>query len=188
MTVPVVISTGPDRGHWVRDALDSISLPDVTVCKSQTGGELGAIRMIYHGTRWPRWLMLHDSCVVKDQGLFDLVNDVNGPLLIAPRPCMYLAVYERSILDRTGIPDLPAGTNRALAIAAEVAWMDRYVATAGSVPVLFPEFTDANATRIEGRYGRTNLVLENEYLIKYKGTWQRTKGVLWPTSTPPSTS
>jgi len=36
---------------------------------------------------------------------------------------------------------------------------------------LFPELSDANATRKEMKFGRENLVLENDYLIKYKGDW-----------------
>lgn len=183
MRVPVVVSTGAGRGGWVADCLDSIHRPNVTVCKSQTGGELGAIRMIHEGTRWPRWLLLQDSCVVKNQELFDLVDAAAGPLLIAPRPCMYLAVYERSVLDEIGIPDVPAGADRRFAIAHETTWLDQYAA-ATSAPVLFPEFTDDNAIRVEQRHGRVNLVLENNHLIKYKGTWQAKRGARWQTSTP----
>jgi hypothetical protein len=174
--VPVVVSTGDGRGHWVADCLRSITRGNVTVCLSRTGGELGAIRMIHEGTHWSRWLLLQDSCEVLDNALFDLVDATTGSLLIAPRPSMYLAVYEREILDRIGIPDVPAGADRAVAIRHETEWMDQYEDAhrqlrGGSVPVLFPDFTDANAPRREHRHGRINLVLENTYLRKYKGTW-----------------
>lgn len=176
MNVPVVISTGPDRGHWVRDCLNSIHVPNVTLCKSQAGGELGAIRMVYEGTRWARFLLLQDSVVVLDQRLFDLVDEVNGPLLVAPRPCMYLAVYERAVLDELDIPDVPAGQDRELAIEHETAFCDSYVRQAEQmgfdVPVLFPELTDANAAGQVHHNGRLNLVLENDFLRKYKGTWR----------------
>lgn len=187
MRVPVVVSTGAGRGGWVADCLNSIHRGDVTVALSRTGGELGAISMIYEHTRWRRWLLVQDSCVVKDQRFFDMVDAAGGPLLIAPRPCMYLAVYEREALDEIGIPDVPAGADRRIAVAHETAWMDRYVEYAGPA-VLFPEFTDDNATRVEDRHGRRNLVLENDYLIKYKGTWQAKRGATWQTTTPPSTS
>jgi len=57
------------------------------------------------------------------------------------------------------------------AIRHEIDWHKRYVEVAGNPQVLFPELTDANSTRQEERHGRTNLVLENDYLVKYKGTW-----------------
>lgn len=174
--MPVVVSTGPGRGDWVRDCLNSISVPNVTVCKSQAGGELGAIRMIHEGTRWPRFLLLQDSVVVTDQQLFDLVDEVDGPLLLAPRPCMYLAVYERSVLNEMDVPDVPAGVDRELAIRHEIDFCDAYVRRAEQagfvVPVLFPEFTDRNAVGQVHHNGRLNLVLENGHLRKYKGTWR----------------
>ena len=36
---------------------------------------------------------------------------------------------------------------------------------------VFPNLTDSNAKRKEVKYGRENLVLENDYLIKFKGDW-----------------
>ncbi len=176
MTVPIVISTGMGRAGWLGDCLESILRERVTVCRPRTGGELGAIRMIYESTHWPRWLMLQDSTVVVDQELFNIVDRINGPLLVAPRPSMYLAVYERQVLHAVGIPDVPAGADRELAISHETEWMDAYVAAAQDqgfeVPVLFPLFGDQFASRTEQRHGRLNLVLENEYLRKYKGTWR----------------
>jgi hypothetical protein len=177
VSVPIVISTGRGRGAWVMDCLDSIDRGDVTVALSGTGGELGAIRMIYQQTTWPRWLMLQDSCVVKDSRLFGLVDEVDGPLLVAPHPSMYLAVYERKLLDLLTIPDVPAGIDREVGIAHETSFMGAYDAAhyttyGADLPVLFPEFRDGAATRQEWRHGRNNLVLENQYLAKYKGTWR----------------
>lgn len=176
MKVPVVVSSAPGRGAWLSDCLSSIGRGDITVCVSRTGGELGAIRMIYEGTHWSRWLLLQDSCEVLDGGLFDLVDATPGSALLGPRPAMYMAVYEREILDRIGFPDVPAGVDRSLAIQHETAWMDRYEVAhrelrGASVPVLFPTFRDADAPRQVWRHGRLNLVLECPYLRKYKGTW-----------------
>lgn len=175
--VHVVISSGTGRGHWVADCLNSIKRGDVTVCLSRTDGELGAIRMIHEGTKWSRWLMLQDSCMVLHDEFFTMIDQSQGSLLIAPRPSMYLAVYEREIIDVIGIPDVPAGVDREIAITNETVWMDRYneahqMLRGTPVPVLFPDFTDANASRQEHHHGRINLVLENKYLRKYKGTWR----------------
>lgn len=174
--VPVVIATGMGRGDWVRDCLESIPRGDVTIHRSATGGELGAVRAMYERTNMARWLILQDSVVVKGPGLFDLVDAVNGPLLVAPIPCMYLAVFERDVLHRLEIPQCEAGLDRELAITHEREWMARYLDTARGLgyecPILFPDFTDTNASDKVERHGRTNLVLENEYLIKYKGTWR----------------
>jgi hypothetical protein len=163
------------RGAWAADCLDSIHRGDLTLCRSEVGGEPGVIRMIYGGTHWPRWLMLQDSVQIKDQAFFDLVDQVDGPALVAPRPCMYLAVYERKVLDELDIPVITDG-DREKAIQHECEFMDAYVAAANRLgfecPVLCPELTDANARGVEERHGRKNLVLDGQYLIKYKGTWR----------------
>lgn len=176
MIVPVVVSTGPGRGGWLGDCLGSISRGNLTVCLSRTGGELGALRMIYEGTHWTRWLMLQDSTVVTDQALFDVVDQVSGPALVAPRPCMYMALFERSVLDRLSIPDVPAGVDRELAIRHECQFMDAYVSACAAagfrVPVIDPTLADGYAAGTEMRHGRLNLVLRGRYLTKYKGTWR----------------
>ena len=51
-------------------------------------------------------------------------------------------------------------------------WTRTYHEAEPSAHLLFSDFTDRHARgRKEERYGRVNLVLENQYLIKYKGTW-----------------
>ena len=56
-------------------------------------------------------------------------------------------------------------------IEYELTWTDTYVKKAGSVHIAFPDLTDAGSKRKEIKYGRENLVLENDYLIKFKGDW-----------------
>jgi len=56
-------------------------------------------------------------------------------------------------------------------IANEIMWTRDYADKAGSVPVLFPDLTDADGHMGE-KFGRMNLVLENQYFRKWKGTWQ----------------
>lgn len=172
---PVVVSTGLGRGPWVAQCLDSIHRGDVTVFRSDSGGELGAIRGIWEHTRWPRWLMLQDSVEVVDQAFFDLVDKTAGPALVAPHPSMYLAIYERVVLDSIDIPVITDGC-RERAIELETVFMDAYVTAAQAmgheVPVLCPTLTDRHAARQEHRHGRLNLVLECQHLRKWKGTWR----------------
>lgn len=176
--IPLVISTGQDRWPWLQQCLASIpgGVP-VTIASSgpHGGGELAAIRMIHDGEHWPRWLMIQDSCELIGDGLLRLADQANGPALVAPRPSMYLAVYERAVLDKLPMPALADG-DREAAIHHETEWMDAYVETAQrlgyDVPVLLPELRDGLARRTEALHGRMNLVLESPHLRKYKGTWR----------------
>jgi hypothetical protein len=79
-----------------------------------------------------------------------------------------MGIYDPKVLRQI---DVPIPKSKAEAIEFELSWTKKYVDQVGSVEVLFPELKDANAQGIEMRHGRENLILENEYLIKYKGNW-----------------
>lgn len=176
--IPLVVSTGAGRWPWLADCLASIpSGVPVMIASSgpHGGGELAAIRMIYEHEHWPRWLMIQDSCELIGDGLLHLAAAAHGPALVAPRPSMYLAVYERAVLNTMPIPTIGDG-DREAAIQHETEFMDAYVDAAREagfeVPVLLPELADGLASRVEPRHGRMNLVLESPHLRKYKGTWR----------------
>ena len=80
---------------------------------------------------------------------------------------MYLGIYSRATLNKVGIP---VAQNKEDAIRYEVEWHREYC-NQEQVEIMFPELTDGNAKGTEEHHGRINLVLENDYLIKYKGTW-----------------
>lgn len=164
----VVIATTPGRENWLAQCLASIDRP--TVVLSDFTFELGKIRWVYDNTTIDRFLFLQDSVVVKDQALFDLLNEPGSIALTNdPRPFgMFLGVYERSVLAQIKIP-LPQ--NKQESIDLEISWTEEYCRHATVLRTAYPELTDRNATRKEQLFGRNNLVLENAHLIKYKGTW-----------------
>jgi hypothetical protein len=166
--VHIVVATTPGREAWVKDCLESIGRPALVI--SDFSHEIGKIRHIYENTSIDRFLFLHDTCQVKDQGFFDLFD---GPESVSVSNCpgpfgMYLGVYTRQTLAKV---DLPVVRDREHAIALERTWCDAY-ANAGEWRLLFTDFTDGHAERTEVRHGRINLRLENDYLIKLKGTWR----------------
>lgn len=164
-----VIGTSPDRAKWACDALGATVGDAVLV--SVPGFELGKIRWIIENTNIERFLFIQDS-VLLSEAFYGRLSAFEGSvaLLSDPRPFgCYLGVYEREILERMEFPEIH--TKRE-AVEAEIWWTEAYVREAGGVPVLFPELSDRNAKRHEMRHGRENLVLENEFMTKFKGTWR----------------
>ena len=101
-----------------------------------------------------------------------MLDGLSGSVALTDDPYYYgcyAGVYERWVIDKIGIPVM---ADKADAIRNEIAWHELYFKTVGELTVLFPELRDSNATRQVELYGRTNLVLENDYIVKYKGTWQ----------------
>lgn len=146
-------------------------MPGGALLVAVPGFELGKLRWVVENTTLDRFLFVQDSVVVSP-ALYGLLSDFDGSVALLSDPVpfgCYLGVYERKILERVGFPNI---CSKREAVEAEIWWTQAYCAQAGNVPVLFPELRDSNAVRHAVRHGRENLVLENEFLTKYKGTWR----------------
>lgn len=167
----VVIGTVPGREAWLRDCLASIERDVVVV--SQRNWELDKIKWCAEHLRCDRFLFLSDTVLVKDQGFFDLAFGA-GPDSVAISDCptkygMFMGVFVSDIVTHTHMPPV---RDKEHAIELEVSWAKQYASFDGDAPLLFRDFTDGTAKRTEVRHGRVNLRLENDYLIRFKGTWR----------------
>jgi hypothetical protein len=157
---PVVIGSHPDS-PWLNDCLKTIPT-DRPVEVHRTGGyEIAALRTgILH---FDRFLFLQDSCEVLDPAFWNIIDNTT-PTWLFGGPPMYLGVYHRNDLEQA-IGDAPQVMDKAGSIAWEGALPKRL-----NYGCLWPEVSDATG-RHEDRNGRLNLVLENNLLRKWKGSW-----------------
>ena len=166
----IVIGSSPDRGEWAAEASASIGREHIVV--SNYGFELNKIRWVIENTRAERFLFLQDSWRIKSDKFWGLIDQFEGSIALNRDPYFfgcYAGVYERWVVERIGIPWVE---NKQHSILLEIDWHRHYVEIAGEPTVLFPELTDANATGVVVKNGRENLLLENEYVEKWKGTWR----------------
>ncbi len=165
----ILIATSPEREHWLTDCLKSFKTIPVTI-RSDYGFELGKIKWAYENTNWDRFWFLQDSVVIKDPKFLQDGWDLQTSVALSNCPVqfgMYMGIYSRKTLDRLTIPRVSTKED---SIRYEVEWHNEY-RNYEAFPTMFPQFSDHNAKGTEERHGRINLVLENDYLIKYKGTW-----------------
>jgi hypothetical protein len=165
----VVIGSSPDRQKWLADCSGSIKRDHIAVVN--TGYELGKIRWVMENTTAQRFLFLQDSWQIKDERFWQLLDGLSGSVAITADPYFfgcYAGVYERSVIEQIGVPVM---ADKRDAILHEIKWHKSYVEVAGEPTVLFPDLTDSKALGQIELHARTNLVLENDYLVKYKGTW-----------------
>jgi hypothetical protein len=165
----ILIATTPEREHWLADCLKSFGTMPVTV-RSDYGYELGKIKWAYENTNWDRFWFFQDSVVIKNKQFLQDGWDMQTSVSINRSPApygMYLGIYTRETLNKMYIPMVKTKQD---SIKYENDWHREYCSHE-NVPIMFPEFNDNRANGTEERHGRINLVLENDYLIKYKGTW-----------------
>lgn len=165
----IVVGTTPGREEWLTQCLKSITKPVLVL--SDFTYELGKINWVFNYTKVERFMFLQDSVVVKDEKLFELLYNDKGSIAFTNDPSMFgmfMGVYERSHLGRI---DIPVPKSKAESIAYEMSWTKSYCQAAKNVRLAFTDFTDAKSKRKETIFGRLNLVIENDFLIKYKGNW-----------------
>lgn len=146
-------------------------MPGDAVVVSVEGYELGKLQWIVENTTLDRFLFIQDSVTVSE-ALYARLSDFDGSVALLSDPRVfgcYLGVYERKILEKVGFSNI---RSKREAVDAEIWWTRQYVQAAGDVPVLFPELTDRSASGPINHLGRDNLVLSNEFMTKYKGTWR----------------
>lgn len=167
-----VIATTPKREMWLSNLLSSMDKTSVIIL-SDYSFELGKIKFIQENTKIEKFLFLQDSIIFKDveKFYFDL-SRFTGSVSINKSPTYYgsyMGIYERKILNKIKIPIIK---NKEEAVYYEVAFNNKYAKLAkNKIPILYPDLNDSQNSGFELVNGRNNLKIENEVLIKYKGTW-----------------
>lgn len=108
------------------------------------------------------FIILHDSMIMKDLSLFDEAFSLEGNVSIGDNFLMCFGKFE---LDK--LPELPRKpVNKGQAVAFEAVFLRSITPD----HTLCREFRDGNT--FVNKYGRKRMVIENDYLIKYKATWR----------------
>lgn len=132
--------------------------------------ELGAITKVLELTDWDEFILLQDTIEIKNNSIFEILfnNYPNQSVAYNPHFQMYLGKFRRETLEKLSIPVV---TNKIESVAQEGAFLKQYMDTE-NVAIFNPHFIDGNFYgSYEELWGRKNLILSDEYLIKRKGTW-----------------
>lgn len=167
----IVIGTSEGRELWWRDCLASMPDDIPVLLVSQYAYELGKIRWVLEHTNIQRFWLLQDSVVIHDATFLRDALQSDHAVSLCQHPDlfgMFMGVYDRHILNQVGVPTV---IGKEHSIQLERTWTRHYAQACQHVQVMFSDFNDTNAIGEVERYGRNNLVLSNDHLTKYKGTW-----------------
>lgn len=177
MTKGIVITTHNDS-PWLKECLESIKtnypiivhvnggkLPvfewneNITiVLGANNGWEIAGIRT--GKLHFDEFVHLMDSTVIKDNSLFDKLFAIDGNVFLTNGGYHYMGKFVSSTLG-----NLPTASNKEEAIQLELNW---YHGPRTYFKPDLPVHTNAR----EEKHGRLNMVLENDYMVKWKGTWR----------------
>lgn len=177
----ILVASSFRRQQWAADCSASIDRPHV-VCVDY-GFELGKIRWAMENTNWDRVIFIQDSSIITDNALFDVITETPGSIclndsMMIPNRVKHLSafggVYERSILEKVGMPDTHTKTRSVL---CEAYWNDNYEAWANELSTFscLGEITHRRPGYVT-HHGRENCVYETAYFYKYQGEWGQHDG------------
>lgn len=136
------------------------------------GFELGTISLILAQTDLDEFILLQDTIEIKNSDIFRILFDnyPNQSVSYNPHFQMYLGKYRREILSQMNIPHV---TNKVGAVQQEEVFHKEYRQREPTTAIFNHNFVDEqyHNNPKEERFGRLNLVLHDEYIIKRKGTW-----------------
>lgn len=153
----------PPDPEW----LESIASHWNLIVRDEAGFELGAFRAILDETDIDEFLFLQDTFEVLDQAFIDDVFDRDDSVALGPTFFHYAGTWKRAVLEQMEIPVVRTKQE-------SIHWehtFSRLYWQRTPVHVYDPHFHDGENQGFVDRYGRLNMLLQNDKYRKYKGTW-----------------
>jgi hypothetical protein len=162
----IVVGITADGDPWVDQLIATLDTdyPVVTTC----AWELAAITAA--ALTFDEFVFLPQSTEVLDNGLWEVLFEEQSGVSVSlsqfPGPFgMYLGKYRREVLRQITLPEV---TSKSEAIYWEIRWAVPYI----TVEPDYMALDDLPHSEVfEERFGRTNMVCENRWLRRWKGSW-----------------
>ncbi len=176
----IVVTTSEYTKYFLPECLDSLKAVPYPVLIVSNGGfkpeyigegsliindwngwELGGIQR--GKEKFEEFVHIMDTSVVKDISLFDKLFAIEGNVALTKDHFHYMGKYVSKLL-----PNTPRIHEKSVGILMETTWLDKsknYSEFYEDLPVHTNNFININ--------GQKRMVLENSFIIKYKGTWVR---------------
>jgi hypothetical protein len=169
----IVIGTRPDREEQLNNCLASIGYTKYLVVVVDCDGyEIGKIKSVLKNTKIDKFIFLQDSVEVKDKSLFDLCFLSPSAVSLCNYPkdfgC-YLGMYWRETLEKMNLPDIKTKLD---AVNYEEKFADEYSKYAHSKIMTIGKDMH-NVDNFVEKWGHKVMMIENDYLIKYKTCYNR---------------
>lgn len=173
----IVITTSEFTKDFLRPLLDSIEGVNYNVVIVSNGGYIPTIKLDGHTlcvNNWNGWeiggiqrgketfsefVHIMDTTLIKDISLFDKLFAIEGNVVLTKGNFHYMGKFVTEKL-----PNLPRVHDKTTAIMLEVRWLDGFEYTE------FQPDLPVHSLVWEEIHGKKRMRLENDYMIKWKGT------------------
>jgi len=174
----IIVATCKKYRPWLKSFLESYdSKYPLLVVNNDYGTNQYDARALIEGIKgnYDEFLVLHDTMLIKDNTLFDIVFEgySGKSVCMIPENTMFMFKYCKKDIEGLSpdvIKDLFSVTSKWEAVLQERKFSDAYKAICNPM-MLFPGLDKGNNNPKEYYMGRDNMVIENKYFKKFKGSW-----------------
>ncbi len=135
------------------------------VMNDWNGFELGGV--LRGAEYFDEFILIMDTCVIKDKKMIDDMFDHKGGVYLCDGFFSYLGKYMSDVVERIGVPKI---NTKGEAVDMERNWNMLYLRNDPNA-VQFNPSLPIHTDVFEEKHGRKNMILDNGFIIKYKGTW-----------------
>lgn len=153
----LIVGNDFDPTNNIKDLLEG---KDITVLVNDFNGwEMGGIQR--GKEKFDEFVHIMDSTLIKDITMFDKLFEIEGNVALTARHFHYMGKYVSNLL-----PTMPRMRDKNVAIFHETTWLSKDKDYSEFTPDL-PVHTKV----MEMIHGQKRMRLENDYMIKWKGTF-----------------
>lgn len=109
---------------------------------------------------------LQDTTVIKDKWIFKIADKAKGGMALCEKFMSYMGKYKMEVLKQMVLPTVYSKND---SLKYEFSWTEEYIRKDPHFEYA-PQALQDTDIFIE-KHGRKNMVLENDYIIKYKAKW-----------------
>lgn len=169
MAQAIAIIHKKGRSLWLNDLLDSISTDYPIIITNHDGWMIDGVKKAFETTNFDEIFFLNESMIIKDNAIWDIVfKQFKGKsVAIGDKYLMCLGKYLRKYVEQTEFPVVNSKEEDVK--LGEFGWNNQYMDLDSTYSQIY-SMTDT-FEKYEYKYRRSNMILENEYFKKWKGTW-----------------
>lgn len=159
--------------NWLGELLPTVDTNYPILITNHWGWQIDSVRKIFFQTDYDEIFFLNETMIVKNNSIWKIVfEDLKGySVALAEKYQMYLGKYLRKYVEQTNFPKVT--TRREDVIRGEDEWNHEYMSLDSNIVWIQP-ITDVNPdieSNFEYKFGRKNMVVENDYIKKWKSQW-----------------
>jgi hypothetical protein len=165
----VIIHHRQGDGKWLIPCLESIKTEYPILITNHEGPDwcMGAIKQTWERTSYKELVFMNESMLCKDNAVWDIIfKQYKGQsVMLGDRFLMFFGKFRRPMVNQLQFPVVRNKVDDVL--KGEGQWCRQYYELNDHMPL--QPLTDGDT--FEMKHGRKNMVLENDYFIKYKASW-----------------